>query len=117
MTTMRIFVDTEFTDFIDCDRISIALVCGYDDTRELLGALDQRSLSQTDDHPLRPKQMNEGIGKSIGFASALAGLANLRGGWPHSGSRLRVGDTAGIRRPSLVRHRSRLCRTHRPMQK
>ncbi|WP_426356268.1 hypothetical protein ACP26O_00100 [Burkholderia sp. R-40] len=24
--TMRIFVDTEFTDFIDCDLISIALV-------------------------------------------------------------------------------------------
>ncbi|WP_244361800.1 3'-5' exoribonuclease [Burkholderia pseudomallei] len=30
--TMRIFVDTEFTDFIDCDLISIALVA--DDGRE-----------------------------------------------------------------------------------
>ncbi|SFJ84850.1 protein of unknown function [Paraburkholderia megapolitana] len=29
---MRIFVDTEFTDFIDCDLISIALVA--DDGRE-----------------------------------------------------------------------------------
>ena len=32
---MRIFVDTEFTDFIDCDLISIALVA--DDGREFYG--------------------------------------------------------------------------------
>jgi hypothetical protein len=51
MTTMRIFVDTGFTDFIDSDLICIALVCGYDDWRELPGALDQRSRSQADDHP------------------------------------------------------------------
>ncbi|RZF30974.1 hypothetical protein EVC45_03205 [Paraburkholderia sp. UYCP14C] len=32
---MRLFVDTEFTDFIDCDLISIALVA--DDGREFYG--------------------------------------------------------------------------------
>jgi hypothetical protein len=32
---MRVFVDTEFTDFIDCDLISIALVA--DDGREFYG--------------------------------------------------------------------------------
>ncbi|WP_288831193.1 3'-5' exoribonuclease [uncultured Paraburkholderia sp.] len=32
---MRLFVDTEFTDFIDCDLVSIALVA--DDGREFYG--------------------------------------------------------------------------------
>ncbi|WP_248324111.1 MULTISPECIES: 3'-5' exoribonuclease [unclassified Caballeronia] len=32
---MRLFVDTEFTDFIDCDLISIALVA--EDGREFYG--------------------------------------------------------------------------------
>ena len=32
---MRVFVDTEFTDFIDCDLVSVALVA--DDGREFYG--------------------------------------------------------------------------------
>ena len=32
---MRLFVDTEFTDFIDCDLVSVALVA--DDGREVYG--------------------------------------------------------------------------------
>ncbi|CAB3809093.1 hypothetical protein LMG28614_06950 [Paraburkholderia ultramafica] len=32
---MRVFVDTEFTDFIDCELVSIALVA--DDGREFYG--------------------------------------------------------------------------------
>jgi hypothetical protein len=43
---MRIFVDTEFTDFIDCDLISIALVT--DDGREFYAErtdFDQRACS------------------------------------------------------------------------
>lgn len=44
---MRVFVDTEFTDFIDCDLISIALVAG--DGREFYGEradYDQGSCSE-----------------------------------------------------------------------
>ncbi|WP_227243279.1 3'-5' exonuclease family protein [Paraburkholderia caribensis] len=44
---MRVFVDTEFTDFIDCDLISIALVA--DDGREFYGEradYDQASCSE-----------------------------------------------------------------------
>ena len=45
-TTMRVFVDTEFTDFIDCDLISIALVA--EDGREFYGErndFDRRTCS------------------------------------------------------------------------
>ncbi|CAN7465581.1 hypothetical protein [Paraburkholderia hospita] len=44
---MRVFVDTEFTDFIECDLISIALVA--DDGREFYGErsdYDQASCSE-----------------------------------------------------------------------
>lgn len=44
---MRLFVDTEFTDFIDCDLISIALVAT--DGREFYGErsdYDQASCSE-----------------------------------------------------------------------
>jgi hypothetical protein len=44
---MRVFVDTEFTDFIDCDLISIGLVA--DDGREFYGErsdFDERACSQ-----------------------------------------------------------------------
>jgi 3' exoribonuclease, RNase T-like len=44
---MRVFVDTEFTDFIDCDLISIGLVA--DDGREFYGErsdYDQASCSE-----------------------------------------------------------------------
>ncbi|MEB4633731.1 3'-5' exonuclease family protein [Burkholderia contaminans] len=45
-TTMRVFLDTEFTDFIDCDLISIALVA--EDGREFYGErndFDRRTCS------------------------------------------------------------------------
>jgi hypothetical protein len=44
---------------------------------------------------LRPEQMNEGIGKSIGFAIAPAVLAELRRGCSCSAGRLHVGGCTG----------------------
>jgi hypothetical protein len=40
---MRVFVDTEFTDFIDCDLVSVALVA--DDGREFYGERSDFNLS------------------------------------------------------------------------
>ncbi|HEX7908677.1 MAG TPA: hypothetical protein VF534_11380 [Paraburkholderia sp.] len=56
----RIIVDTGFTEFIGCDRISIASACGYDDREGLLSGMQNVPGKAPDGLEIACEQASEG---------------------------------------------------------